>query len=137
MLANCSYAKETLANTAALDAQIKTLWSEKEIVLELIKKCAEENTVKALDQKEFADRYNGYVERHDSIQAAIDELQAEKKARLDKAKAINRFARMLAARDGFLNEFDPFLWSAMVESATVMSGGEIRFRFCDGTEITV
>ncbi len=105
--------------------------------MELIKKCVEENTVRALDQKEFSERYNGYVVRHDSIQAAIDKLQAEKKARLDKAKAIDRFARMLTARDGFLNEFDPFLWSAMVESATVMNGGEIRFRFCDGTEITV
>ena len=75
--------------------------------------------------------------RHDSIQAAIDELQAEKKARLEKAKAINRFARMLAAREGFLKDFDPFLWSAMVESATIMSGGEMRFLFYDGTEITV
>ena len=136
-LANCSYAKETLADTASLDAQIKKQWREKETVVELIKKCVEENPVVAIDPKEFNDRYNGYVVRHDSIQAAIDELQAEKKARLDKAKAIDRFARMLAARDGFLNEFDPFLWSAMVESATVMSGGEIRFRFCDGTEITV
>ncbi len=44
---------------------------------------------------------------------------------------------MLTARDGFLKDFDPFLWSAMVESATVMNEGKIRFRFCDGTEITV
>ena len=135
-LANCSYAKETLADTASLDAQIKKQWREKETVLELIKRCVEENPVMAIDPKEFNDRYIGYVERHDAVQAAIDKLQAEKKARLDKAKAIDRFARMLAARDSFLNEFDPFLWSAMVESATVMSGGEIRFRFCDGTEIT-
>jgi len=112
------------------------LLREMEVVAELTRKCIEENSSVAQDQSEYTARYNGYVDRYERAKARYDSLAAERREKLEKAKAIDRFIHTVESRKGVLSEFDPCLWLDTVENVTVMSDGKMRFHFFDGTEIT-
>lgn len=132
----CETAKSVLTNTAAVDREMDRLRQEMEVITGLIKKCIDENSSKAMDQEEYTARYNGFVDRYEAVKKRYDELADERKEKLKKAKAIDRFKHTVASRDELLKEFDPYLWIATVESVTVMKDGKMIFRFFDGNEIT-
>lgn len=67
------------------------LLREMEIVAELTKKCINENSSTAQDQTEYTIRYNGYVDRYEKTKKRYDGLDAERKNKLEKVKAIDRF----------------------------------------------
>ena len=112
------------------------LLQEIEVVSELTRKCIEKNSAVAQDQKEFNDRYNGYVEKYETLKERYDSLAAERERKTEKAKAIDRFIHTVESRDGLLAEFDPHLWLTTVEKVTITSDGKMLFRFFDGTEIS-
>lgn len=131
----CVTAKTVLTDTSAIDAEMAELLREMEVVAELTRKCIEENSSVAQDQNEYTARYNGYVDRYEKAKTRYDSLAAERREKQEKAKAIDRFIHTVESREGLLCEFDPCLWLATVENATVMSNGRMRFHFFDGTEI--
>ena len=132
----CEVTRQILTDTTTIDAEIKDLLQEMEVVAGLTKKCIEENSTTAQDQDEYTARYNGYVDRYEKAKARYDELDSLRKEKLAKAKAIDRFIATLRERDDLLNEFDDRLWLTMVDHATVHRDGKITFCFCNGTEIT-
>lgn len=134
-LSACAAVKAALTDTSAIDAEMSELLSELEIITELIRRCVQENAATPQDQTEYAARYNGYVERYEKAKARHDELTAKRREKKAKAKAMDRFLKTVAARAELLAEFDPGLWLATVESATVTREGEILFRFYDGSEV--
>ncbi len=81
-------------------------------------------------------RYNGYVDRYERAKERYDTLALERKEKLTKAKAIDRFMQTVERRENLLTEFEPQLWLATVENVTVMSDGKMKFLFYDGTEVT-
>ena len=131
----CRTAKQALTDTTAIDAEMADLLREIEVVSELTRKCIEKNSVVAQDQKEFNLRYNGYVEKYETLKERYDCLAAERDRRTEKAKAIDRFIHTVESRNGLLKEFDPHLWMTTVEKVTITSDGKMRFRFFDGTEV--
>ena len=135
-IAACLTAKSVLTDNSAIDAEMAELLREMEVVAELTRKCIEENSSVAQDQSEYTARYNGYVDRYERAKARYDSLAAERREKLEKAKAIDRFIHTVESRKGVLSEFDPCLWLDTVENVTVMSDGKMRFHFFDGTEIT-
>ena len=132
----CDAAKKVLTDTTDIDAEMDRLRQEMEVISELIRKCINENASTVLDQEEYTSRYNGYVDRYETVKKRFDELAAERRDKLEKAKAIDRFIHTVESRDELLKEFDPYLWVATVESVTVMRDGKMQFRFFDGKEIT-
>lgn len=134
-IAACEVTRQILTDTTTIDAEIKDLLQEMEVVAGLTKKCIEENSTTAQDQDEYTARYNGYVDRYEKAKSRYDELASLRKEKLAKAKAIDRFIAELRERDDLLNEFDDRLWLAMVDHATVHRDGQVTFCFYDGTEI--
>ena len=132
----CDVAKKVLTDTTDIDAEMDRLRQEMEVISELIRKSINENSSTALNQDEYTERYNGYVDRYETVKKRFDELAAERKDKQEKAKAIDRFIHTVESRDELLKEFDPYLWVATVESVTVMRDGRMQFRFFDGKEIT-
>lgn len=132
----CRMVRDLLTDTTDIDNEMSDLLREMEIVAELTRKCIAENSSMALDQTEYMERYNGYVARYDKAKSRYDILDAERKKKQEKAKAIDRFIRTVESRDGLLSEFDPHLWLTTVERVTVMADGKMRFRFFDGSETT-
>lgn len=132
-LAACEAAKGVLMDTGTLDNEIRELNREMEVVVELTRKCIEENSKKEEDQGEYTTRYNGYVDRYEKAKGRYDGLMIERNDRMTKAKTTDRFMKAVTSREGLLTGFDAQLWIATVESMTVMKNGNLQFRFYDGT----
>ena len=71
----CKTAKQALTDTTAIDAEMADLLQEIEVVSELTRKCIEKNSAVAQDQKEFNSRYNGYVEKYETVKNGMTALQ--------------------------------------------------------------
>ena len=108
---------------------------KQEVIAELTRKCIEENSSAAQDQKEYTARYNSNVERYDRAKERYKTLAIQREERQEKAKAIDRFIQTVESRQGLLKEFDPHLWLITVEYVTIMNDGTMTFSFFDGTEV--
>ena len=95
----------------------------------------QENSTTVQDQEEYSARYNGYVDRYETLKSRHGALAAERERKLEKAKAIDRFIHTVKSREDLLTEFDPHLWLTTVEAVTITSDGKMLFRFFDGKEI--
>lgn len=65
----CAAVKAVLADTSAIDTEMRELLREMEVVAALTKKCIEENSSMAQDQEAYTARYNGYVERYEKVKS--------------------------------------------------------------------
>lgn len=131
----CLTAKKAVTDTSRIDTEMNDLLRDMEVVAGLTKKCIEENSTTVQDQEEYTARYNGYVDRYETLKSRYDALAAERECKLEKAKAIDRFIHTVKSREDLLTEFDPRLWMTTVENVTIMNDGKILFRFFDGNEI--
>ena len=128
---------QTLTATTTLEKKRAELQSEYDIVMELMRKCVEENAHTKLDQTEYNQRYNSLAERYQAAQTSIAETDSKLADRVAKREKITRFLNDLKQKDGLLDEFDEKLWLATVESATVHSESEVTVTFKDGSEVKV
>ena len=82
---------QTLIDTTALEKKRAELQSEYDVVMELMRKCVEENARTTLDQEEYSQRYNALVERYQAVQNGLvetDNKLAERVAKRGKDNAI-------------------------------------------------
>ncbi len=135
ILETCRTVKAVLTDCTAIEAEMAELLRENEVVTELTKKCISQNSNTVQDQKEFAERYNGYVERYEKAKTQYGYLQEKRNAKMKKADMIDHFISDLAGRDNLLTEFDDRLWLTVVDTVTVRKDGVLVFRLLNGTEI--
>ena len=128
---------QTLTDTTALEKKRAELQSEYDIVMELMRKCVEENARTTLDQEEYSQRYNALAERYQAAQNGIAETDSKLEDRAAKREKITIFLADLKQRDGLLDEFDEKLWLTTVEFVTVHSENEVTVTFKDGSEVKV
>lgn len=134
-IAACEATRAVLTDTATIDAEIKELLREMEVVAGLTKKCIDVNSTTAQDQDKYAERYNSYVERYEKAKARYDELASLRKEKQTRAGAIDRFIAELRKREELLTVFDNRLWLNVLDYAEVLRDGTLIFHFCDGTQI--
>ena len=96
---DCQLIQDRLTNTSEIDKQIAELTNELEIVVELTRRCVENNAHSAQDQEDYSARYASYVERYEAINAEIEALETQRNKRIAKANAIRRFTSELEAND--------------------------------------
>lgn len=131
----CIEVKDILTDTSKEDFGISELNKEIEVIVELTKKCINENSSEAQDQEEFNEKYNGYVEKYEKAKKCRDALSAKKEQKISVRRNIERFIADLSVRDELLTEFDDCLWLAAVERVTVKNDGVLVFRLYSGTEV--
>ena len=136
LIEDCRLVQGVLSDTSAIDAELLELLSEIEVIAELSRKAILENARKAVNQTEWSERNNSYLERHRRASERVDALEAIKRERLGKAKTIEVFIKDIESRPLVINEFDENLWLTIVDTATVAQDGTITFRFRNGSEIT-
>lgn len=136
LLEDCRLARDVLCDTTAIDAELIELRGEIEVVSELTRKAIYENARTVIDQKEWAERNNTYLDRHRKASERVDELESTRSERIGKAKMIDRFIRDIGSRPLALTAFDEKLWLAVTDTATVNRDGHITFKFRNGSEIT-
>lgn len=136
LIEDCRLTQGVLCDTAAIDAELAELRNEIEVVTELSRKAIFENAHKTVNQTEWAERNNAYLDRHRKDSERVDELEASKRERLGKTKITEGFIKDIGSRQLAITEFDDKLWLAVIDTATVGRDGTMVFRFRNGTEIT-
>jgi len=87
----------------------------------------------AMDQEEYAARYNALAE---CLQTGTDRYKAivaECARRTSQRKILTSFAKQLMDSNEKFAEFTPTLWNSMVEKVTVDANGIMHFTFKNGT----
>lgn len=126
----------TLTDCTGIDAEIKSLLEEIDVVTELTKRCIAENSQTAQNQEEYTARYNGFVERYEKAKSRIEELRTMKVNREAQAEAIGAFMFEVQEMDT-LSEFDEKLWLTVIDTVTAHADGRLTFKFQGGAEIYV
>jgi site-specific DNA recombinase len=126
---------QALTNTSELDRESAKLLSECEVVVELLRKCVEENAHSALDQQEYQQRYTSLAERYEAAKDGLKKIEDKRLERNAKRESIGVFIRMMEENDKLLSEFDEGIWIAIVDVAVVHSEREVSFIFKDGLEL--
>jgi site-specific DNA recombinase len=134
LIANCRLAQETLCDCSEIDAEIDELHQEIEVVSELSRKAIYENAHAPINQDEWNERNNGYLERHRKSTERVTELEGLKRQKQSKKHTLESFIRNLEVTCNVLDTFDERLWMVLVDRVTVMPDGRLVFCFKDGTE---
>jgi chromosome segregation ATPase len=137
LLASCRLSQSLLCDCSDIDAELKELRREVEVVTELSKKAIYENARVPVSQDEWNERNNSYLERHRKATEQIAELETLKRERQNKLLTLETFIKGIESRPLILEEFDDKLCAVAVENVKVMQDGRLVFSFKDGTEIEV
>ena len=92
--------------------------------------------MKVQDQTEYLQRYERHVQRYEKLKKKYDALDAEKQRRKEQHDRLGAFIDTLRTKTGLPVEFDPDLWLAAIEKATVYADHRVVFTFKGGMEIT-
>ena len=106
LIEDCRLAQRVLCDTTEIDAELADLYSENDVVKALSRKAIFENARTAMNQAEWSQRHDGYVERSRQIMERINELESAKSERLGKSKIIDGFVRDIRKRPLVVTEFD-------------------------------
>ena len=126
---------DALTDTSKLDKESAKLNSECEVVVELLRRCVEENAHSALDQQEYQQRYLSLVERYEAAKDGLKKIDDKRLERNAKRDSIGTFIRTLEENDKLMSEFDEGLWITTVDTVVVYPEHEITFTFRDGLEL--
>lgn len=135
LLDDCRAMQAALTDCSAIDTEMEKLLQEMEVVKELIRKCVEDNSRHAQDQEEYSRRYKNYVVQYETAKSRAEKLEEQELERRVKANSMNGFMMALSESDGGISEFDPKLWSALVDTVTIHHDGRLVFRFMNGIEV--
>ena len=136
LIEDCRLVQGVICDTTAIDAELVELHSELEVVTALSRNAVLENARTAVNQTEWSERNNAYLERHHRASKRVDELEATKRERLGKTKLIEVFIKDIESRPLVIAEFDEKLWLAVIDTATVAQDSTMTFRFRNGSEVT-
>ena len=123
-----------ITDNAALERERDALQEECEVVMELIRKMVQENTLIVQDQGEYKVNESGLTERYDKASNQLAEVGKEISARNAKRSELESFLKLLDGREELLTEFDESLWLGIVNQMKVQSAGGFTFVLKDGTE---
>jgi len=129
--------KDTAFRTEELETQAEQFNQEMNLAAELIQKCIDENAHVALDQTEYAKRYDALAERFETAKAQLDKTQSAITQRQAQKKMMENFVAELHRLPETVDYFDEGAWYALVDFLTVYSKDDVRFTFKNGMEIPV
>ena len=122
-------------NTFSLNAEMKELFREAEVITELTRKRIEENASSVQNQEAFAAKYAGYEQRYETVGKKIERLQKQIEERRVQADSIGAFMFELHESDEPVTVFDDKLWLSVIDHVLVRKSGTLLFRFKSGIEV--
>ena len=128
---------QQLTSTTELDAEKESLQVEMGIVSELIRQVVSQNANAALDQEEYARKYDSLTERFHKAADRVKEIDAECARRKGKRREIETFRDAVLANDKPVTVFSNELWNATIDRMTVNLDGSVKVAFRKGIEMTV
>ena len=136
VLEQCRSLYEDFQDTSSLDMEIANHLRECEIIAELSNRLLEDNARMKMDQDEVTMKYNAYEAKYEQENAKVENLEALRNERLQKAGWVSAFMFEIHEQDRLIEDFSEKLWMVTVEKVTVMSDGRLVFHFRNGMEVT-
>ena len=137
IVSNATLVRQTLCDTTELEQEKANLQQELAVLVEMTQNCIAENARIAQDQGEYQKRYNGLVERYETVKARFDEVTDAIAERSAKGERLAGFIKALKKQSETVAGFDSQLWAGMVECVTVGADKGVTVSFRDGTEVRV
>ena len=122
-----------LKDTKSPKSETNPLRGEMDVLAGRMKQAIAQNASMAMDQDEYAARYNALAERFQTAADRHKAIEAECANRASQRKMLTSFAKQLIDSNEKVTEFTPTLWNAMVEKVTVEADGIMHFTFKNGT----
>ena len=135
VISNLESLSLVLFDTSEMETTAVKLKAEMELVQEMILNAIAENARVALDQKEYKARFDELSQRFETLEKQHKELERQIADWVSRRVAMYKFIGVLKKQKDLITEFDPSLWGALLDHATIYGKDDIRFTFKDGTEI--
>ncbi|MEG0166915.1 MAG: recombinase family protein [Ruthenibacterium sp.] len=134
ILDSCQAAVRFLSNTDPLERELRSLEAERDVAVELLRKCIDENAHDEIGEDEYETKYAALTEKYEIPKRKCEGVKEKILQRKLKANRIETFFKTLETSD-LITEFDEGLWNATVDIMTVYSRQNIVLKLKDGTEI--
>ena len=119
VISNLESLSLVLFDTSEMETTAVKLKAEMELVQEMIQKAIAENARVALDQKEYKARFDELSQRFDTLEKQHNELERQIADRVSRRVAMYQFIGVLKKQKDLITEFDPSLWGALLDHATI------------------
>lgn len=120
----------------AIDKEVAEISSEIEVLSALVQKLVDENASTTLDQTEYRNRYDSYVDRYDKAKNRLGVLREQRQLQELKGDILSGFLFELGELYDLPMVFKEETWNALVDHVAVHEDGRIVFAFKNGTEVT-
>lgn len=97
-----------------------------------IDKLIDRNAKSALNQDEYARRFNALTTRHAKLADQHERLTSQIINKQNRLKAYEYYKTEVAKLDWAQLEFTPYLFHTLIDHATAKTDGKIEFTFRDG-----
>ena len=135
ILEDCLLVQKELFNTTEADLQQQALRNEMQMAAEMVRRCIEENALKAQDQTEYLRQYEQYAQRYETLKNEYDALLALRQKKKEDQDRLSQFIAMLKGQTAIPVQFHEDLWLATVDKVTIHPY-HVAFTFRGGFEIT-
>lgn len=117
-------------DTSALEAEGEKLLAEVESAAAAIDKLIDRNTKSALNQDEYARRFNALTTRHAKLADQHERLTSQIIDKQNRLKAYEHYKQQLAKLEHGV-EYSPFRWHTLLDHVEVGTDGMITYVFRD------
>ena len=121
---------------SGIDKEIDEITSEIDVLSGLVQKLVDANATTTLDQTDYRNRYDNYIERYDKAKKRLDILREQRKMQELKGDILSGFLFELGELYELPMVFKEATWDALVDHVTVHTDSRVVFTFKNGTEVT-
>lgn len=126
---------DRLTDSIGLEKQSDKIEVDMKNIEVLVENLIDKNKSTLLDQSEYRKRYDDYWNEYQELQTHRTEMNLQISQLKVKRSRIQAYIQTLAERDEILSDFDEELFSAMIESITILSRDQVILKFRDETEV--
>lgn len=136
LLEDCQLIKISLTDTSRIDARLKEIYAEAEVITELIRRSVTENAAYAQNQAAYLEKYNSMEQRYLDLEEEANRLEAQKTGMKGKADAISAFMFEISELTA-IESFDEKLWTVCIDVVRIRSDGVFVYVFRNGQEVEI
>jgi len=128
--------RSAFTDFSGIDIEISEITSELDVLSGLVQKLVDANATSTLDQVDYKNRYNIYIDRYDKAKRRLDTLREQRQMQELKGDILSGFLFELGELYELPMVFKDATWDVLVDHVTVHTDGRVVFFFKNGTEIT-
>ena len=121
---------------SGIDEEIGEITSEIDVLSGLVQKLVDANATTTLDQTDYRNRYDNYIERYDKAKKRLDALREQRQLQELKGDILSGFLFELGELYDLPMVFKDETWNALVDHVTVHEDGRLVFTFKNGSEVS-